>query len=199
MKKIIITLFILAFTLNTTNTIWAEYTPTGTIDIDNTSTWDNNLIDNNYANLIYNNSSQWTVNKSLPAVDLGSSLPVWIVRIYWWNPATYGVTNAKIQWSTNGTTWVDLFSWISKTTGATWDFNDYTVIGNYRYYRFYSITGLNTNWFVISELEVFAAWGTSTEYINIFNRNMEIKNNTGKVEICNNEAVNRTIEINSLQ
>ena len=47
MKKIIITLFILAFTINTTNTIWAEYTPTGIIDTDNTR--DNNLICNNEA------------------------------------------------------------------------------------------------------------------------------------------------------
>ncbi len=177
----------------------AELVPTGTIDPDNTSTGDAQVIDNNYSSLTYNNSSSGTANKSLPAVDLGASLAAWLVRIYWWTPATYGVTNGSIQWSNDGITWVNLVTWIVKTTGATWDFDDYTVSGSYRYYRLYSVTWLNATWVTLAELEVFSIGTTTTNFINIFHRNMEIKNNGGKVELCNNDGATRTVEINSLQ
>jgi len=179
-------------------TPWAEINPVGTIDPDNTSTWDANLINNNYTDLVYNDSSAGSTNKSLPAVDLGSSQSAWVVRIYWWNPNQYWVTNGQIEGSNDGTTWTPLVTNIVKTTGATGDFDDYTVSGSYRYYRLFSVAGLNATWVVISELEVFSIWSSSTESFHVFNRAIDIKNNAWSLEICNNDGAPRDIEVNHL-
>ncbi len=191
--------FINAYAEIVTLTLGTEIAPVWTIDPDVTSTWDANLINNNYTDLIYNNSNTWTANKSLPAVDLWASVAAWLVRIYWWSPSSYGVTNWVIQWSTDWTTWVNLFTGISKTSWVTWDYNDYVVSGSYRYYRLYSISSVNATYFVISELEVFSVWTSTSEFFNVFNRNIEIKNNWWKVEICNNDGSNLNIEVNWLQ
>lgn len=177
---------------------WAEINPIGTIDPDNTSTGDASLINNNYTDLIYNNNSQWTANKSLPAIDLWSSQNAWIIRVYWWNPVTYWVTNGQIQGSNDGTTWTPLVSNIVKTTGATWDFDDYSVSWSYRYYRLFSVAGLNATWVVIAELEVFSIGSIQTEFIHVFNREIEVKNSAWNLEICNNELTPLDIEINHL-
>ncbi len=190
--------FLNAYAEVITVTPWAEINPTGTIDPDNTSTWDANLINNIYTDLVYNDSSQGSANKSLPAVDLGSSQSIWVIRIYWWNPNQYWVTNGQIQGSNDGTTWTPLVSNIVKTTGATWDFDNYAVSGSYRYYRFFSVAWLNATWVVISELELFAIWSSQTEFIHILNREVELKNNAWDLEICNNEIVPLDIEVNHL-
>lgn len=190
--------FLNAYAEVITVTPWAEINPTGTIDPDNTSTGDANLINNVYTDLVYNNNSQWTANKSLPAIDLWSSQNVSIVRIYWWTPATYWVTNGQIQGSNDGTTWTPLVSNIVKTTGATWDFDDYAVSGSYRYYRFFSVAWLNATWVVISELEVFAIWSSQTEFIHVLNKEVDLKNNAWNLEICNDEITPLDIEVNHL-
>lgn len=176
-----------------------EIFPTGTIDPDNTSTGDNNIRNDNYTDLIYNNSSAGTANKSLPALDLWSSTPLWAVRIYWWNPQTYGVTNGKIQGSNNGTTWTDLSTGIVKTTGATGDFDDYTVTGSYRFVRLFSVTGLNGTWVTMSEIEAFGSGASSVDDVHVFNRNIQVNKVWGFVEFCNNEAVAHTLEISGIQ
>ena len=190
--------FINAYVETIIVTPWPEINPTGTIDADSTSTWDANLINNDYTDLIYNNSSAGTANKSLPWVDLWSSLAVWVARLYRWNPATYGVTDGKIQGSNNGTTWIDLVTWIVKTTGATGDSDDYSISGNYRYIRLFSVAWLNATWVTLAETEVFQAGSVSNEYVNIFNRDMEVRSNAGFVEVCNNEST-ANVEINSVQ
>lgn len=177
---------------------WAQLTPVGTIDPDNTSSLGANLIDGNYTNLVYNDQSQWSANKSLPAVDLWSSQSAWVVRIYWWNPNQYWVTNWQIQGSNDGTNWTPLVTNIVKTTGTTWDFDDYQVSWSYRYYRWFSVAWLNATWFVISELEVFAPWASSSEFIHVFNRDIEVKNNSGNIEVCNETWQSFNIEINHL-
>lgn len=176
-----------------------EHTPTGTIDPDANSTWDANMINNNYTDLAYNNSSAWSANKSLPAVDLWASVAVWVARIYRWTPATYGTTDGTIQWSNDGAAWTDLVTGIVQNTGATGDSTDHTISGNWRYIRFFNVTGQNATWVVLSELEVFAVGSTTTEYIHLMNRDVEIKNNGGNLEVCNNEGWDLDIEINSLQ
>ena len=178
---------------------WAEVNAVGTIDPDNTSTWDASLIDNNYTSLTYNNSSQGSANKSLPAIDLWSSTNLWSVRIYWWNPQTYGTTNWNIQWSNNGTTWANLATWIVKSTGATGDFTDHPITGSWRYIRFFNITGLNTDWVTLGEIEAFQAVTTTAINYNVFSRDIEIRESGWFVEVCNNEANAITVEINSLQ
>lgn len=190
--------FLNAYATIFTVTPWAEITPVGTLDIDNTSTWDASLINNNYTDLLYNNNSQGSANKSLPAVDIWSSQSVWMVRVYWWNPATYGFTNAQIQGSNDGTTRTPLVTNIVKTSWATGDFDDYTVSGSYRYFRLYSVSGLNATWVVISEIEVFSIGSSFSEYIHVFNRDIQVKNNGWFLEMCNNEGTSLDIEIHHL-
>lgn len=181
-----------------TTTPGTEIVPTGTIDPGNVSTGDANLINNNYTDLVYNNNTAGTNNKALPAVDLWSTQSVGVVRIYWWSPASYGVTNGQIQGSNNGTSWTPLVTNIVKTSGSTGDFDDYTVSGSYRYYRLFSVSGLNANWVVISELETFAIGTTTSEWVHVFHRDIEIKNDSWFVELCNNEAIALNVEVNGL-
>lgn len=191
--------FLNAYASVTPAVFWAEVTPTGTIDPDNTSTGDAALIDNNYTSLTYNNSSQGSANVSLPAIDLWTSTSLWLARVYWWNPQTYGTTSGNIQWSNDGTTWTNLATWIVKTAWASWDFTDHPISGSWRYVRFFNVTGLNVNWVTLWELEVFAPVATAPINYNVFSRNIEIREAWWVVEVCNNEAIAITVEINSLQ
>ncbi|MDA9129059.1 discoidin domain-containing protein [Candidatus Gracilibacteria bacterium] len=176
-----------------------EIFASGTIDPDNSSTADANIRNNDYTDLIYNNSSAGSANKSLPAIDLGAVLPLGAVRMYWWSPASYGVTNGKIQGSVNGTTWTDLVTGIVKTSGATGDFDDYTVTGSYRYVRFFSVTGVNATWFTMSEIEAFGAATSTTGDVSIENIDVITQKNGGFIEFCNNEVASLTIEVNGIQ
>jgi len=183
-------------------TPWAEANPTGTIDADNTSTFDANIIDNNYTNLVYNNSITGSANKSLPGIDLWSSIALQSVDIYWWTPATYGTTNGRIQWSNDGTTWTNLVTGIVKNTGATWDVTSHTVSWSWRYIRFFNVTWQNVTYIVLAEIEAFTVWTpwvTTTENIHISDYDMQIRNDAGFLEVCNNEASTYTLEINSIQ
>lgn len=191
--------FINAYAEITTTTPGPERVPTGTIDPDAVSTFDANLIDNDYTNLTYNNSNAGTTNKSLPAIDLWASLSVWVVRIYWWTPGTYWVTDGTIQWSNNGTAWTDLVTWITKTAGATGDFDDYTVSGNYRYLRLFSVAWLNGSWVVISELEAFETGTTTTQDVHVFNRDVTIADDSGFIEVCSEEIGTVDVEVNGVQ
>lgn len=180
----------------------SEVNPTWTIDADNTSTVDANVINNNYTDLFYNNSSQNSANKSLPGVNLGSSTPLASVRLHWWTPATYGTTNGKIQWSNNGTTWTDLVTGITKNTGATGDTTDHSISGSWQYIRFFNVTGQNVSWVVLAEIEVFSVgtpWSSSTEEVLITDYNIQLRNNGWLLELCNNDGAARVIEVNSIQ
>ncbi len=191
--------FMNAFVSIVSGWTWVEFTPVWTIDPDNNSTNDANMIDNNYTNLVYNNSNQWSANKSLPAIDLGSSQVVWTVRLHWWNPQTYGTTNWTIQWSNNGTTWTNLATWIVKNSWATWDTTDHSVSGSWRYLRFFNVTWQNVNWVVLSETEAFGSGSWTSINHHVFNREIEIRENGWNIQVCNNEWDSYKIEIFSLQ
>lgn len=187
--------FLSAYTEIIVTTPWAEINPVGVIDPTNISTGDANLINNNYSDLVYNNGSQWTINKELPAVDLWSSQNAGIVRIYWWNPDQYGVIKGEIQGSNDGTTWTPLFTNIAKTNIWALPYDDYQVSGSYRYYRLFSVTWLHNTWVVISELEVFQVGSVISNAYHVFNRDIEVKNNNWFIELCNNEFIDLDIEI----
>lgn len=162
----------------------------GTIDPTNVSTGDANLFNANYTDLCYNNSSQGTTNKPLPAVDLGSSKEINVVSLWWWN-ATYTAINYKIQGSNNGTTWIDLATNLSSNVAGRQDLG---VNAQVRYVRMFCVTGRNTSWVVLSEVEIYS---TSSQVDQLINPNDDLVvvsvNANNRIELENKS--NQTIKV----
>jgi hypothetical protein len=164
-----------------------EITPVGTVDPTNVSTGEANLINNNYTDLVYNNSSSGTTNKPLPGIDLGSSQLVSIIRVHWWTSNTYMATDYSIQGSNDGTNWTDVASGLS-STGMSGQAIDTVVNATYRYWRVFCVKGENGSWVTISEIEAFGTGSTIQESI-INNDNISI--------ICDTTTNTISIEVQS--
>lgn len=173
---------------------WNELVPSTFNDFGWSTNSPENVLNNNYTDLLYWPSG----NTAMVSIDLWWQESIGFARIYWWNPQTYWAINGKIQASTDWNTWVDVVTWITKNTGASWDFNDYTFSWDYRYVRYFSINWVNATWFAMSELEVYSPSGTLYDYPNIFDTNFDVNNKNGFIEICNNSANNSNVEINSI-
>lgn len=172
-----------------------EISVTNINDFDNSTYYEESLYDNNYTNVAYSSTS----NSSFAALDFWSVKNVWLVKIYWYNPSSYGSTDGKIQWSLDGSNWDDLVTWITKTTGNNWDFTDFVVSGNYRYIRYFSVQGLNWSWMALTEVEAFEPGSVEYNYSLTSQENININGKNGKIEICNNNSIDKKIEINYLK
>jgi len=162
--------------------IGPEIIPTGTVDPDNVSSNDANLINWNLIDLCYNDISPWSANKSLPWIDLWSSIAIERIDLYRWS-TTYLSTDFKIQGSNNGTTWTDVV--INQQSTAVW-LQSIPVSGTYRYWRLFNVTGTNATYVVLSEMKAFGVWVWSTIYSAINNSEVELKQSGSDVIITNN-------------
>lgn len=168
----------------------AEITPVGTIDPTNVSTGDASLINDVNTDLVYNNSSQGSANKELPAVDLGSSVAVANVEIWWWNN-TYTAGNYSIQGSNDGTTWSDLVTGLDSTgvVGTAANPQQVAVSGSWQYLRVFCVAPTNASWVVVSEMNVFAPAGSGS--LTHFASNSDysvVDDGGGNSAIVNNSA-----------
>lgn len=160
-----------------------QLTITGTIDPDNVSTGDNNLINGNFTDLCYNNRSAGSSNKALPAIDLGVETQVDLVSIWWWN-ATYTASNFKVQGSADGTTWQDLATNQSASVDGR---QDIAVDAQVRYLRVFCVTGRNTSWVVLSEMQAYVNPQEVDQYLNHADDKVNLfLSNTGTILIKNN-------------
>lgn len=121
---------------------------------------DDDLTDNNYYNLVYNDRRPGSSNQQLPAIDLGSPKSVGFIRVNWYS-SLYGSQNFRIEASNSvGSGWTAVASNLS-TTGAGIFIGDYPqdipVSGTYRYWRLYNVTGTDFNWIALSEFEAFTS------------------------------------------
>lgn len=171
-----------------------EIAPVGTIDPTNISTIENTLINNNYTDLCYHNSSQGSTNKELPAVDLGSSQSVSQVDVYWWN-TTYTASNYSIQGNNanSPTGWTDVATGLD-STGLTGRQSISFAATSFRYWRVFCVTGNNATWCVISEMELFGA-GTGVTQSFLSDYNYLIENDGGNLKITNNETFNMDLTV----
>lgn len=173
-----------------------EIPATGTIDPDSTSTGDANLINNNLTDLVYNNSSSGSANKSLPAFDLGSVQQVDIVSVWWWNN-TYTSTNYKIQISNDGVNWTDKIVNLNSTGQANQKL-DFTVNDTFRYFRVFNITGTNASWVVISEMKAYASESGLNIESDSSSEIVVYCNSNGKIEIENVSSTTKQVTVNYL-
>lgn len=163
-----------------------EINPTGTIDPTNVSTTEANMIDGNLTNLTYNNSNAGTVNKELPAIDLGSPQDISQIVLYWWNN-TYTASNFKLQGSNDGTNWTDIVS-NQNSTGVVGTSNNpqtFDVNVNFQYVRVFCVQGNNASWCVISELEVYEQGNQITKNVHDLD-SFEVVEETGCIKFINN-------------
>lgn len=178
----------------------AEIVANGTVDPTNVSTLDANLINNNYTDLVYHNSSTGSANKELPGIDLGSSQPISQAHIYWWNN-TYTASDWNLQGSNDGTTWIDISTGLDSTgvVGTSANPQIVTVGASYQYLRVFCVTGNNVTWCVISELEAFDV-GVGSTKINLLEEN-EITIGTDGVNLTidNTMSIDIDVEINYLK
>lgn len=165
-----------------------ELNRTGTIDTTNVSTLDDNLINNDETDLCYNNSSQGSSNKPLPAIDLGSPQSVDSISLFWW-PTTqaYNPSNYSIQASNNGTSFTDIVTGLD-ATGINGE-QSISVSGTYRFWRMFCVSGNNATWVVLSEMRAYQA-SSSSSFINIFSTNLtlHLDQNTDIIKIVNNNT-----------
>ncbi len=166
----------------------------GVIDPSNVSTNEANLINGNTTDLHYNNSSQGTNNKELAAIDLGSKKAVSKIVIWWWNN-TYIATNFKIQGndsnSSNG--WTDVASGLSATGVGE---QQISVSGSYRYWRLFCVTGANSSWCVVSEMEAYNKPAGNKEWYNNAGGKVSTRVENGKIVLENNTEETITATIN---
>lgn len=171
-----------------------EAVPVGTIDPDSTSTGDAAVIDNNYSNLLYNNTSAGSAGKSLPAIDLGTPKEIDNIRVYWWNPNTYGSNNFNIEASNDGANWDVIASGLSTGGTTTGSFDDIAVSGTYQYWRFRNIVGKNATWVVISEIEASAV-GVNQEILWNYTTDITVQGVAGDVTVANNTGADLDVHI----
>ena len=162
--------------------IGPEIIPTGTVDPDNVSSNDANLINWNLTDLCYNNISPWSANKSLPWIDLWSSVAIGIIELYRRDPA-YLSNDFSIQGSNDGTTWTDV---VTNQQSTSLGLQQIPVSWTYRYWRLFNITGTNATYVVLSEMKAFGVWVWSTIYSALNNREIELKQSGSDVIITNN-------------
>ena len=175
----------------------SEITPTGTIDPDNISTTEAQLINGNLTDLTYNNSSAGTVNKSLPAIDLGSVQAVGQLALWWWTNATYMASNYKIQTSIDGTTWTDVYTNLD-STGLQGQRVDFAMSSSFRYARVFCVQGNNASWVVISELKAFSQGQTIKKELDNTVDTVVVCNASSVIEIQNNSSQSKTYTINHI-
>ena len=125
----------------------------GTVDPTSVSTGDALLINGNLSDLVYNNSSIGSANKPLPGINLGQAYEISRVDVYWWNSA-YRATTFRIQGSQNGVDWVDLTKDLTGVFTAAGIPQTVDITGTYQYVRVFSVTGANSSFIVLSELQV---------------------------------------------
>lgn len=157
------------------------------------SPWVDNLADGDYGNLCYNDDSTLTANKEMPAIDLGSSLAVSQISIWWWNTA-YNSSNFKIQGSNNGTSWTDVVT--GQSSVGVIGRQDIAVSGTFRYWRVFCVVGVNPVYIVLSEMEAFDVPAGVDRYINNADGIISIyANDSGKIVIKNNTTQNIVVKI----
>ncbi len=163
-----------------------EIIPIGVIDPTNISTTEANLINGNYTtDLTYHNSSVGSTNKELPAIDLGSNVDVSEIYIHWYT-ATFIATTFRIEYSTDGINFSSTGIFTGTWTGSSATPQVVNIgIVNARYFRIFSITGLNANWTVVREMRAFGL-PSSSDLVSIFNVDgLTMKDNGTNVVICN--------------
>ena len=140
-----------------------EFIPTtGSANPDNTSTLGDALYNKNYTDLCYNNFSFGTINKPLPAINLGETKQVDSVSIWWWN-AIYTAVEYKIQGSNDAQNWTDLATNLSSSIAER---QDIPVDAQVQYLRMFCVQGRNSTFVVISEMEAYAIPSEKDKYIN---------------------------------
>lgn len=160
-------------------------TPVGTIDPTSVSTNDANLVNGNFSDYCYNDSSAGTTNKPLPAMDLGVPKVITNVIITWYS-ATYVANNFKIQGNNSNSPsgWVDLVTGVAGVM-TTQTVNIPSGTPAYRYYRIFTATGNDTSYIVVREMQATGVASPIIEYVNN-NSLYEITNDGGNVSITNN-------------
>ena len=135
----------------------------GVLDADNvarTST-EAQLINGIFTDLCYNDRTAGSTNLALPAIDLGSSESVGILRVYWWSDPAYLAQDYKIQSSDDGNTWTDVVTGLS-SVGFADDYQDIVVNTTARYFRVFCVQGVNASYTVLSEMEAYSLSSTFT-------------------------------------
>lgn len=165
-----------------------KITPIGTTDVTSVSTIDARLINGNYTDYTYNNSSQGTVNKELPAINLGASYDINTVAVTWYSNSIYTASNYKIQGSNDSSTWTDLAVNLN-STGQHGQTVEIGVTGSWQYIRVFCVQGNHATWILVSELEAFIDSGEIEEvYIASDDMYKIEKGANGSVEITNNAS-----------
>jgi hypothetical protein len=176
--------------------IGTEVPLSGTIDPDNVSSDDANLIDNNLNNLCYNDNSIGSANKGSVGIDtdgVGGVPTVEIVRVWWWSNS-FIATNFKIQGSNNGTTWTDILTNLD-SIGKQGTFTEHNLGGtNFRYYRVFTVTGLNTSFVVLSEMKAYEE-GITEELDYTRNKGLALSNDGGKFKVENTSGVTQILTV----
>lgn len=174
---------------------WPLLTPIGTIDPDgNSSLWPN-LINGNLGDLCYNNLSPGSANKSLPAIDLWSSLPVSKVNLYRWD-AAYLSNDFRIEGSNDGTSWTTVASWLSSSGVGL---QEIPVIWTFRYWRLFNVSGVNSAFVVLTEMELFSVSpGTNKTLVSSNSDFVTVIDDGGDLEITNNQVVALDFTVNYL-
>lgn len=160
-----------------------EIVPSGVADPTNVSTGENNLINGNTTDLVYNNSSAGSSNKELPAVDLGAQKLVQNILVWFWNN-TYTSSNYKIQGSNDLNEWIDIQTGLNSTgiVGTNQNPQNIQIDASFRYFRLFCVQGNNATWCVISEMKLFESGAVQKK--NIFDySNIELIENEGEGEL----------------
>lgn len=150
----------------------------GVNDVDNVSTNEANLIDEDYENLCYNNSSTGTVDKSLPFIDLGSVQQIDIAKVWWWN-TTYLSSNFKIQGTNDLSNIVDIRTGLSSTEVGL---QEIVVDAEFRYIRVFCVQGVHPTYVVLSELEAHQNSGEIVFIVNDPRLTVTVENGFMKLE-----------------
>jgi len=174
--------------------LWSELMPIWTIDPDWVSSNAANLINGNLTDLCYNNILTWSANRSLPAIDLWSSLAVGKIDLYRWN-TTYLSNNFSIQWSNNWTTWVDV---VTNQASTTIGLQSIPVTGTYRYWRLFNVSGTNATFVVLSEMKAFSVWVWSKNTSMWNNSDVQLVQDGTDVVVSNNTNQSLDFIINYL-
>lgn len=172
-----------------------QLTPVVTVDFDNTSSLGPNLIDGDYDNRCYNNLSIGSANKTLPAIDYGSSILISDVYVYW-DRANRICTTFRIQWSDDGVSWNETGDIAGVWPGADEIPQIVNINVTARYVRIKSIVGVNGNWFNVAEMEAYQNQGTTTKTLLYSSPDFTIgANASGLVTITSNIIQDAEIDI----
>ena len=158
-------------------------------DPTNVTTVENNLANGNTTtDFVYNNSSSGTTNKELPALDLGEPKEVSLCKVYWYSD-TFKANDFQIQYSDDLSTWQSVgdFEGVVTDNGVSQDLNFNPVSA--RYWRLFCLSGNNSTWVVIREMEVFPpATGTESVLLNEI-EGLTLSNDAGKLSVANESNI----------